>query len=137
MRVMTRGAFLENPDRGSVRLDMSPGYGSDGLRGKIDLSSKTYQCTTNHVKKLTFPTSYGVTVKHVIDLVSRKGRQKYQFTEEEEGCRYWNYVFVSDLEHAGYIQAGSADTALDALSYYWVNPSGKEKRAVKKGTFRA
>lgn len=130
--------FFETADHQSVRLDMAPGYGSDGLRGKVEVSSKRYDCTKNHVKKITIPASLGLTAQKIIDLVVRNGRQKYQFTPEWEGCRYWNYVLISDLEAAGYIAQGNARAALAVLSFYWKFPpgSGSEARRVQQGTFR-
>lgn len=128
--------FLETPDHKSVRLDMAPGYGSDGLRGKIEISSKKYNCTSNNITNVTIRTSLGLTVQKIVDLVSQKGHQKYQFTPEWEGCRYWNYILISDLENAGYIVQGHAKEAFEAMSYYWIHPSGKEAREIKKGTFR-
>ncbi|KAK0666729.1 hypothetical protein QBC41DRAFT_325207 [Cercophora samala] len=120
----------------SIRVDMTPGYGSDGLRGKIEISSKPYECTNSSIKTLSFPATLGVTVQKIIDLISSKGRQKYQFTPEWEGCRYWNKTVVQDLQSAGYIKGGAKE-AEEALGYYWVTPSGKQKRAIGKGTFRA
>lgn len=128
--------FLELSDRTSVRLDMMPGYGNDGLQGKIEISSKKYSCTNSSIKVLTFTTTRGVTVQKIVDLISLKGRQKYQFTPEWEGCRYWNLILVQDLEAAGYIDGGSAEAAMPALSSYWVFPRGQEMRAIRKGTFR-
>ncbi|KAF3764148.1 hypothetical protein M406DRAFT_330499 [Cryphonectria parasitica EP155] len=118
---------------------MAPGYGSDGLRGKVKISSKRYSYTQNHVKKITMPASLGLTVQKIVNLVMHNGRQKYQFTPEWEGCRYWNYVVISDLEAAGYISKGNAKSVLAALSLYWRYPagSGQEPRKVKEGTFRA
>jgi len=69
-------------DRTSARLDMMPGYGSDGLRGKIEISSKKYGCTNSSIKTPTFAATLGVTVQRIVDLISQKGRQKYQFTPE-------------------------------------------------------
>ncbi|GAB1318413.1 hypothetical protein MFIFM68171_08623 [Madurella fahalii] len=85
--------FLEVPEHKSVRLDMVPGYGSDGLRGKIEISSKVYAQTHN--------------------------------------------ILFQDLEAAEYVPPDSAGKAEEALSFYWVNPEGKEKRELGKGTFRA
>ncbi len=121
----------------SVRVDMTPGRKNDKLQGTIDLSSKPFNCTNNKVKKRTFRTRGRVTVEMITSLLSRNGRQRYRFTKEVEGCRYWNYVCLSDLEKAGYISKGSAKEALDdALSYYWASPNGKIIRAWKEGTFR-
>jgi len=115
---------------------MMPGYGSQGLRGKIEISSKGYVRTQNSIKTLSFPATLGVTPQGVIDSIASCGRQKYQFTPEWEGCRYWNQVVIQDLQTAGYIPAGSATTAQEALSYYWVYPKGQEARPIKEGRFQ-
>lgn len=64
-------------------------------------------------------------------------RQKYIFTEEMEGCRFWIYTVISDLESGGIIDPGSATSAWEAVSYYWRFPEGCEVRAVKQGRFRS
>lgn len=127
--------FLQLAAGGSVRLDMTPGYGSDGLRGKIEVASKNYKSTQNSIKTLSFQVQVHTTVDTIAQLITSKGRDKYKFTEEEEGCRYWVSTFISDLEAAGIIDAGSGQSALGAVSYYWRNPSGFEPRIVKRGTF--
>ncbi|KAK4188089.1 hypothetical protein QBC35DRAFT_451684 [Podospora australis] len=91
----------------SVRVDMMPGYGSDGLRGKLEVSSKLYDCTRNSIKTLSFPATLGVNVKKVLDLISSQGRHKHQFTPEWEGCRHWNKIIIQDLQRVGYIQSGA------------------------------
>ncbi|KAL2126666.1 hypothetical protein VTI74DRAFT_436 [Chaetomium olivicolor] len=129
--------FLETYDKTSVRLDMMPGYGSDGLRGKIQIVSKEYAYTRNNVHVLSFDAVSGVTVQKIVDLIMSRGRQKYQFTPEWEGCRYWNLILIQDMVTAGYIPSGSSNQAEEAMLWYWVYPQGKEKRVLRKGTFRA
>lgn len=106
-----------------------PGFGSDGLRGKSEISSMPLS-TRSSIKTLSFPTAFGVTVKMVVDLIASSGRQNYQFTPEWEGRRYWNKVLIEDLQAAGYIQRGSATEAEDTLAYYWVSLTGKGKRTI-------
>lgn len=130
-------AFLELLDEHSVRLDMAPGYGSDGQRGKIELASKTYAYTQNAIKTVSYAMKKYVTVQNIKDVIDAKGRDKYTFTEELEGCRYWIYTLILDLEAEGIIEAGSAVVAWNAVSSYWRHPSGSEQREVKQGTFRA
>ncbi|KAF2786251.1 hypothetical protein K505DRAFT_368390 [Melanomma pulvis-pyrius CBS 109.77] len=129
-------AFLQLTDSTSVSLDMAPGYGSDGQRGKIQVASKDYVHTQNAIKSVMFPTTGAYTVSDIINLITQNGREKYTFTEAWEGCRYWIYTFISDLEAAGIIPAGSGQTTWGVVSYYWRNPSGYELRTVAQGTFR-
>lgn len=128
-------AFLQHSDAGSIGLDMMPGYGSDGLRGKIEISSKNCVSTNNAMKTLSFPVNVHTTVQTITDMINDKGRDRYTFTEEEEGCRYWIGTIVSDLEAAKIISTGSGETAWGALSCYWRYPDGSESRAVKQGKF--
>ncbi|KID96047.1 hypothetical protein MAJ_07958, partial [Metarhizium majus ARSEF 297] len=129
--------FLEISKTHSVRMDMAPGYGSDGQRGKIEISSKRYRYTDKAIHMLSFDPIGGTTVKNIVDLIQSNGRQKYNFTPEWEGCRYWVYTIISDLEEAGILEPGSGMTAWSAVSYYFANPSGYEPREVRQGTFRS
>ncbi|CRG91080.1 hypothetical protein PISL3812_08128 [Talaromyces islandicus] len=128
-------AFLQYPSGGSARLDMAPGYGSDGLRGKIDLASKPYMLTNNAIKSLSFSPKTPITVQSIVNTINSKGRDRYRFTAEWEGCRYWMYTFILDLESAGILASGSGQATWQAVSYYWRNPSGFEPREVKRGRF--
>jgi hypothetical protein len=73
-------AFLELEGGRSVRIDMSPGYGSDGRRGKIVLSSRNYAYTQNAIKALSFPIIGSTTVQTFINLINNNGRERYNFT---------------------------------------------------------
>ncbi|KAF1961360.1 hypothetical protein CC80DRAFT_522810 [Byssothecium circinans] len=129
---------LQLDSGGFVMLDMAPGYGSDGRRGKIhlaSLASKEDMHTQDTIKTLSFLLKAHTTVENITKLINSKGRERYTFTEEEEGCRFWVYTFISDLEAAGYVDAGSEQSSWTAVSYYWRNPSGYEARTVKEGTF--
>src|SRR5271156_2697583 len=128
-------AFLERSDAGSVGLDMMPGYGSDGLRRRIEISSNDCVTTSSAIKILSIPVNIHATVQTITDMINDKGRDRYTFTEEEEGCRYWIWNIVSDLEAAKIISTGSAETVWEAVSCYWRHPSGSEPRAVKQGKF--
>lgn len=66
------------------------------------------------------------------------GRDRYEFKKVSpagEGCRFWVYTIISDLEKAGVVPGGSGLVAWDAVSMYWRYPEGCEPRAVTKGTF--
>lgn len=76
-------------------------------------------------------------IEDIIRLINDNGLQKYTFTPEWEGCRFWIYTLISYLEEQGIIQPGSADTAWNAVSYYYINPEGYEVRDVRQGTFRS
>ena len=114
---------------------MMPGCGSDWLRGYIEISSKKYVYTHSGIKICVFPVTHGVTVQRVVDLISSAGRQKYQFTPEGEGCRFWNLTVTKDLQSAGYVPPGCVEEAENVLSMYWAFPAGSERREIKVGKF--
>ncbi|UNI15353.1 hypothetical protein JDV02_001892 [Purpureocillium takamizusanense] len=89
---------------------MAPGYGSNGLRGKIQISFKRYQITENAIQTVSFPVAQGITVRTITDKISMNKRQKYTFTEME-GCRFWIYTVISDFESGGMIDPCSAMSA--------------------------
>ncbi|EER39135.1 conserved hypothetical protein [Histoplasma capsulatum H143] len=67
-------AFLQANGRGSVRLDMIPGDGADGLTGMLVIESKTYGFTYNATQRVSFATLGQLTVQTITDLVSQLGR---------------------------------------------------------------
>jgi hypothetical protein len=115
---------------------MAPGYGPDGLRGKIEVSSEGDVGTQNSIKTLNFETDGKSKVKIFSGLISKKGLEKYTFTENMESCRHWISILISELEAAGILPSRSAEKAAEALSRYWRNPTGSEPRELGKGTFR-
>ncbi|EQL00641.1 hypothetical protein G6O67_005491 [Ophiocordyceps sinensis] len=129
--------FLELPKQHSVSLDMAPGYGSDGRRGKILVSSRRQQITDNAIRTLPFGVAQGTSVQTITNVISTNNRQKYTFTEEMEGCRLWVYTIISDLETARIVDPGSMALTWEEVSYYWRYPKGHEARAVKQGEFRS
>ncbi|EDN06263.1 predicted protein [Histoplasma mississippiense (nom. inval.)] len=92
------------------------------------LVSTTYDFTYNATQRVSFATLGQPTVQTITDLVSRLGRDRYRFTENEEGCRYWIYTFISDLEGADIVAAGSKGEAWNSLSGYWLHPPGSGLR---------
>lgn len=76
---------LQTSPTSSVILDMAPGYGSDGLRGKIEVAALNQPYTDE-----------------TLQLVA----------------------------------AGSASSAKEALTKYWVNPEGSYPREMNEGFFR-
>ncbi|KAJ9141807.1 hypothetical protein NKR23_g7729 [Pleurostoma richardsiae] len=120
----------------AVMLDMVPGYGSDGLRGKIEASSLRQPYTEETLNALSFKPAKPITIGDVMQLIIENGRDAFNFSPEWEGCRFWMSVVVSDLEDGGLIQEGSARAAREALLKYWRNPEGSEPRMMREGTFR-
>lgn len=108
--------FLQLGPQLSVRLDMTAGYGENGLRGKIDVQSKGYAKTFHDIKTLSFQPASGTTVKSILDMMSGNGLDKYAFTENLEGCRYWTMRVISTLDGAGILPPGSGQQAAQAMA---------------------
>ena len=127
--------FLQLGSNRSVKVDMIPGDGDDGLLGFIVLESKKYDMTNKRIKSLTFIPPCTLLVKDVLALITEKGRDRYTFTEEEEGCRFWICTVVKDLEGAGKVPKDSSIESDLTLSRYWGFPSGFSPRIMEAGTF--
>ncbi|GAB1318412.1 hypothetical protein MFIFM68171_08622 [Madurella fahalii] len=128
---------LQHSPTTCVMLDMVPGYGSDGLRGKIETTSigdKPYTDETLHA--FTYKPSRNVTVADVVQIINEKGRDRFNLSPEWEGCRFWLSVVMGDFEDVEVVDKGSAMTALEALRQYWMNPEGSEPRVMREGVFR-
>ena len=70
-----------------------------------------------------------------MEVIMQNGRDRYIFTEEGEGCRFWICTMIKDLEAAGKIDKGSALVAVRTLSYYWVSSSEGTLREMEAGQF--
>ncbi|KAF3936222.1 hypothetical protein ABW19_dt0204947 [Dactylella cylindrospora] len=127
---------LQTSPSSSIMLDMAPGYGTDGLRGKLEVTALDKPYTIEALRTFQFSPLYTITVDGFLAVIARNERQKYNFHESWEGCRYWMSVVIDDLEHAGVVREGSAKVAMEALSRYWVNPEGSEDREMRRGVFR-
>lgn len=128
---------LETTPTSSVMLDMAPGYGEDGLRGKIEVRSLDRPYTDETLRAFSFrPAATGTTVGRLLEHTCEKGRQKFTFHPSWEGCRFWISVLLADWEACGIVDVGSAHMAREALLKYWVNPEGSQPREMREGIFR-
>lgn len=128
---------LQHTVTSCVKLDMAPGYGTDGLRGKIELTSiggKPF--TEESLRVFSYKARRQVTISNVMRMISEKGRYQFNFSPEWEGCRFWMSVVMKDFEDDALVEAGSSTTAMDALRCYWINPPGSEPRVMREGIFR-
>ncbi|KAG6311348.1 hypothetical protein E4U22_002714 [Claviceps purpurea] len=117
-----------------VDLDATP----DDLRGQIDVSTRTYGCTRKAIHRLSFPTKDPKDkpkVEDIVKLINRNGLHQYTFTPESEGCRFWVCTFMSHLENEGLVESGCVDQTWADAAYYYIDPSGRELRELKEGTF--
>ncbi|TGJ83758.1 hypothetical protein E0Z10_g4977 [Xylaria hypoxylon] len=126
---------LEISSESSIMIDMVPGCGSDGLRGKIEVTALNERYTHEVLEVFSFDSQEEVKVRDVIELIQNKGRQSFTFSPESEGCRHWLSVVMADLDAASWIPQGSAMVAYEALLKYWKNLKGYKPRAMIKGIF--
>ncbi|KAK0719358.1 hypothetical protein B0H67DRAFT_484689 [Lasiosphaeris hirsuta] len=128
---------LEIPNKSSVMFDMAPGYGSDCLRGKVELSSLKETYTEETLRVFTFKPIRSMIVDNLKRFTTEKGRDAFNFSPEWESCRHWMSVVMKDLEDAGWVERGSAKRAREALLRYWRSQEGDEPRVKREGTFRS
>ncbi|KAL7619785.1 hypothetical protein AAE478_010327 [Parahypoxylon ruwenzoriense] len=129
---------LQFSSNSCVMLDMVPGYGSDGLRGKIEVTSIGDSPYTNETLRLfSYKPTREVAVAYVVQIISQKKRDEFNFSPEWEGCRFWLSVIVKDLEDDNLVDRGSATMVMEALLQYWINPVGSEPRVLREGVFRS
>lgn len=120
-----------------VMLDMAPGYGSDGRRGKIETTSIRGRWYTDETLRVfSYRPPRQVTVAEVVRSIRGKERDEYNFYPEWEGCRFWLSVVMRDFED-NLVDQGAATTAMEALRQYWINPEGSEPRPMREGVFRS
>ncbi|KAG6198785.1 hypothetical protein E4U22_001029 [Claviceps purpurea] len=129
--------FLEIAARHSVRINMTPGCDFAGVRGQIEISTKRYMFTEQTVHLLTFPTRGEPKVEDIIKLIIANGLQKYDFTPEWEGCRFWTYTLISHLERKGLIEPGSTTRMNGSIPYYYISSTKRIYRESREGTFRS
>lgn len=125
--------FLKLADDKSIMVYMN----SATVPALLNVSSKSYTGTYNTVKDVDFKTHGEPTVQQIFDIISSKRRDKFEFTEDLEGCRHWILTVITDFEEANILSAGAKITARDALTKYWHTPmgSGFNDRELKHGTF--
>ncbi len=87
-------------------------------RGLLQIASKLYAVTHNCTHALAIEIQSARKVQGICDTIIRKGRDKYSFTDDDEGCRYWVSVVLSDLADEGLIALESRDQALEDLALY-------------------
>jgi len=126
-------AFLELDGQVSVKVDMTPG--SDGSTGVAMFSYRTYRSTMQAVVDLVYETRNNPTVQTILNLVTEKRLDKYRFNADGEGCRLWIYKFIKSLEDAGYLDAGTAGTVWNYLSYFWRSSTDRVAKAIAQGAF--
>lgn len=127
---------LQTSPTSSVMIDMVPGYGSDGLRGKIEVVTLSQPYTDETLRVFSFNPTKTLTTEQFFAHMSDRGRQKFNFHQSWEGCRYWISVLMADWEELQLVAPGSASSAKEALTTYWVNPEGSYPGEMNEGVSR-
>ena len=116
-------------------MDMIPGDGDDGLTGTILIESKSYEATNKSMKSVSLTPIHEFTIQQAIEMILNQGLDRYNFTEDEEGCRFWIYTLIQDFAKEGWIAEECREQVKEVLSFYWVYPEGNVTRPMEEGTF--
>ncbi|KAG6055425.1 hypothetical protein E4U17_002982 [Claviceps sp. LM77 group G4] len=128
--------IFETSSSHSVCLNMVLKDGkSDVTRGIILISTGACNFDREALHTLSFPIKGTPTVEDVVNFVNKNGLHRYRFGTDGQGCRFWVCTFISHLEKEGLVEYGSADQAWADAAYYYIDPSGRELRELKEGTF--
>jgi hypothetical protein len=130
--------FLEIEGEKSVLLDMSVGSDFTTAKGVLLVSSVDTVVYPDvvHVEHFAL-TGEKLTVENVIDGIIERKRDAYSFTWEGIGSRWWQYIFLKDLQREGRLADGCAETAFAAMEKFY-GDDGKvigEKKPVLQGVF--
>ncbi|TFK72074.1 hypothetical protein BDN72DRAFT_836648 [Pluteus cervinus] len=127
-------SYLELATNKLVHLDVIPS-GPDAGQGCICLSSREPSVTSDWSYKKTCLISNNVTLNGFLELIIKKNRDKYNFADGGEGCRFWLSVVLEDLVEAGIISREDGDETQVALPKYWSKPGTSTDRPMAVGTF--
>ncbi|KAJ5907530.1 hypothetical protein N7495_000212 [Penicillium taxi] len=119
----------------SVKLDMTARYPPDLQIGRVELATRNFPVTTNAIQTWEFPVLTNVTVQGIIDMLRSHGFEKYKFTPEIEGCRWWMYTLMSALESKGHLRTGTKGEVWTYISRVWHDAQSYEPRRVQQGVF--
>lgn len=98
--------YLKIREEKSVMLDIQPLSGNE-MPATLQIASKDQVISNSAAVHQTYTLIKKITVKQIIDIITTKERQKYIFTNDGIGCRYWCRIILSDLEDEKYIASGS------------------------------
>ncbi|KKA24800.1 hypothetical protein T310_1159 [Rasamsonia emersonii CBS 393.64] len=123
-----------------VRVEMAQGYGANGREGKIHLSNvKPFDASPasnwgGHIVQLFYTRNFP-SVQDFIDVIVNEGRERYTFTEEGEGSRFWAATVIKDFTKAKLLPKDSGEEIMKAISFDWSGPNIYDPRPVREGTF--
>ncbi|KLJ06081.1 hypothetical protein EMPG_10481 [Blastomyces silverae] len=113
--------YLCKPNNlGSTRINMRAIWGE--LEGILDWTKHTYEMPISKIMHWDWPVSRGSEVQHFANYITTLGRDKYTFSANNGGCRYWIATVLSDFANAGLIRDNVFQTMLGNMRYqYYAN----------------
>jgi hypothetical protein len=118
----------------SLRLD--PTQGIDlGLHLILEIIQAPHLKSVAHKLSITLPE--GTMLNTLLNIIIKRGRDRYQFTDAGEGCRYWIMTLIEDLHSEELVSSDDKGTAAQDLAKYWKHPqgSGSEPNPIVQGSF--
>ncbi|KAJ8068359.1 hypothetical protein OCU04_003921 [Sclerotinia nivalis] len=130
--------YLLASNGASVRLNMTK-LTADAKRGTYQLTYCRYQHTNSSLIDFDLKaTSRGLKVKHVLELIEERKRDKYKLARSGLGCRFWVQTIIKDLQEMKFISSSSEVSAADAvegLRYSYSKGKRPELDEVDPGSF--
>lgn len=97
-----------------IMINMTlPLFKGSSTNGILKMEEKIYGISKSISSKINITNVDGKTVKDFKDVILNNGYNKYKFTDNGEGCRYWVSLVISLFEENRLIALGSR-TLLDS-----------------------
>ncbi|KAF2149575.1 hypothetical protein K461DRAFT_315565 [Myriangium duriaei CBS 260.36] len=106
--------FRSNSSQSIDTIDMTLEDLSD-LQGKFTLKHKAWQVHGRALSYKDFTLPHPKRVKDVVAVIAAGGLDKYQFTPQGYGCRYWQLTLLQQLAERGFFYPNATDRALKFL----------------------
>ncbi|KIY45242.1 hypothetical protein FISHEDRAFT_49598 [Fistulina hepatica ATCC 64428] len=123
--------FLQTGVHSSVRISVTSGE-SSRYPSLIELTSKSYDRSENTNITISADAAPGFTVESILTFLIEKGRDRYRFTDDYEGCRFWAMVVACDFVKACCVEPDFARRIADAIRYYYPDPRGQNKEPIPR-----
>jgi hypothetical protein len=128
--------FLSLQGGHHVSVDMPP-VGADGRTGVLIMRSLEGTSDGGEpVAKFSREAEQSdTTAQAVLDLLIARGRNKYRYTDDGSGCRYWCEVVLGDLEEMGLVAKGSGAEFATLVEERSKDQPGRYPWPTRKGMF--
>ncbi|PGH33920.1 hypothetical protein GX50_03241 [[Emmonsia] crescens] len=126
--------YLCKPNNGgSMRINMRAICGEP--KGMLDWTKHSYDMPTTRIMDWEWPVSRGSEVQDFAYSISFLGRDKYTFSANNGGCRYWIATVLSDFVNMGLIKRDVFQSMLGNMRYQYYENSPPTWLDVIPGTF--